>query len=238
MELIESGALPAFQILGQWRIERVMLDRLIDSLYEQSAPPECDPSGSPAALDTSATPEPTDTPDAFETPDPFEPRDIPEPRDVPEPRRMTPQQSRIARLVAEGLSNAEIAERLSVEISTVKSHVSRMLQRLNIDTRQQLIAYLWRTGFITSTSTGPGPSTLARRFWQSAPPARPRCVRDAGASRWDGRSAGDGAVAVVAQAGLGLAAPQGPRLAEGGDVRDHQGVHLVTGEGADVGDHG
>jgi DNA-binding NarL/FixJ family response regulator len=68
---------------------------------------------------------------------------------------MTLQQRRIGQLVGQGLPNAEIAERLSLEISTVKSHVSRMLQRLNLASRQQLIAHLWRTGFMASS----GPET-------------------------------------------------------------------------------
>ena len=69
---------------------------------------------------------------------------------------MTPQQQRIAQLVGQGLSNAEIAHRLSLEISTVKSHISRLLQRLDLHNREQLIVQLWRTGFITSAGPGTG----------------------------------------------------------------------------------
>jgi DNA-binding NarL/FixJ family response regulator len=135
MELIATGVLSAFQILGEWRVERVMLDRLIDRMYEQSAHHE----------------EPADGDDDA-------PVNLPPPPHSSQPLwiRMTPQQHRIARLVGEGLSNAEIAKRLSVEISTVKSHVSRMLQRLNMDSRQQLIAYLWRTGFLTDVGADEG----------------------------------------------------------------------------------
>ena len=163
MELIETGALPAFQILGEWRVEEVMLERLIDSLYEQSTRPETgtatpqqgrdqggDQGGHPAESGGHAL-----------------------------RRRMTPQQNRIARLVGEGLSNAEIAERLSVEISTVKSHVSRMLQRLNMDNRQQLIAYLWRTGFITSAETSEDTLTLAGNRYAADSPERLAIVRPA-----------------------------------------------------------
>ena len=61
---------------------------------------------------------------------------------------LTEQQQRIVRLIGEGMSNAEIAERLSVEVSTVKSHVSRVLQRLNLRDREQLIAHAWRSGLM------------------------------------------------------------------------------------------
>jgi DNA-binding NarL/FixJ family response regulator len=37
---------------------------------------------------------------------------------------------------------------LCLEASTVKSHVSRILLRLNLGSRQQLIAELWRSGFM------------------------------------------------------------------------------------------
>jgi Helix-turn-helix domain len=35
--LIQSGELPAFQVLGQWRVERAMFESLVDRLYERSA---------------------------------------------------------------------------------------------------------------------------------------------------------------------------------------------------------
>ena len=62
---------------------------------------------------------------------------------------LTPQQQRIGRLLADGLSNAEIAGRLNLQVSTVKTHISRMLQRLNLRDRHQLIAYIWRSGEAT-----------------------------------------------------------------------------------------
>jgi DNA-binding CsgD family transcriptional regulator len=133
--LIETGALPAFQILGEWRVEHAMLDQMVDRLYEQS--------GHPAHAISAV---PSESHPAGRTPASVVSR---APLDA-----MTPQQQRIGHLVAEGLSNAEIANRLSLEISTVKSHISRMLQRLNLHNRQQLVACLWRTGFIPQPETG------------------------------------------------------------------------------------
>src|SRR6266511_4825240 len=37
--LIASGTLPAFKILGEWRIDRELLEQMIDSLYEDAADP-------------------------------------------------------------------------------------------------------------------------------------------------------------------------------------------------------
>jgi DNA-binding CsgD family transcriptional regulator len=65
--------------------------------------------------------------------------------------------ARVLKLVAEGRSNAEIAEVLSIEISTVKSHVSRLLSRLDLPNRPHLIAYAWRTGVVEQEAGAPHP---------------------------------------------------------------------------------
>lgn len=61
---------------------------------------------------------------------------------------LTRQQRAILALLADGRSNVEIAEKLTVEVSTVKSHVSRLLQRFDLRDREQLIAFAWRTGMV------------------------------------------------------------------------------------------
>ncbi|MGH3505657.1 MAG: response regulator transcription factor, partial [Nocardioidaceae bacterium] len=43
-------------------------------------------------------------------------------------------------LVGEGLSNAEIAERLRLSQGTVRNYVSRLLRKLRVETRAQLVA--------------------------------------------------------------------------------------------------
>ena len=56
--------------------------------------------------------------------------------------RLTPRESEIARLVAEGLSNREIADRLVVAQRTAEGHVQRTLSKLGLTSRQQLAGWV------------------------------------------------------------------------------------------------
>lgn len=49
-------------------------------------------------------------------------------------------------LVAEGLSNQQIAERLGIGEKTVKTHVSNVLGKLNVSDRTQAAVYAWKSG--------------------------------------------------------------------------------------------
>jgi DNA-binding NarL/FixJ family response regulator len=51
-------------------------------------------------------------------------------------------------LIATGMSNAEVAAELTLEVSTVKSHISRLLSRLGLPNRERLIAFAWRSGVV------------------------------------------------------------------------------------------
>jgi len=50
---------------------------------------------------------------------------------------LTPRELDILRLVAEGLSNRQIAQRLSISVATAKTHVSRLLGKLGCSSRVQ-----------------------------------------------------------------------------------------------------
>lgn len=57
---------------------------------------------------------------------------------------LTPREQEVLTLVAEGASNREIAGRLFVEVSTVKSHVSSVLSKLALPSRAKLIAWVYQ----------------------------------------------------------------------------------------------
>jgi DNA-binding NarL/FixJ family response regulator len=60
--------------------------------------------------------------------------------------RMTPREREVINLIAEGLSNKEIAGRLHIATHTVKSHVRNVMEKLMLHTRLQIAAYAHRDG--------------------------------------------------------------------------------------------
>ncbi|MFW3171677.1 response regulator [Geodermatophilus sp. CPCC 206100] len=71
--------------------------------------------------------------------------------------QLTARQLRVADLVAEGLSNAEIAARLRVSRATVKGHITVALRRLGLRDRTQLAIHVHRTGRPTDRGEGRSP---------------------------------------------------------------------------------
>jgi DNA-binding NarL/FixJ family response regulator len=60
--------------------------------------------------------------------------------------RMTKREREVINLIAEGLSNKEIAARLHIATHTVKSHVRNVMEKLTLHTRLQIAAYAHRDG--------------------------------------------------------------------------------------------
>jgi DNA-binding NarL/FixJ family response regulator len=65
---------------------------------------------------------------------------------------LTERESEVFVLVAQGLSNAEIANQLYISLFTAKTHVSRILTKLNARDRAQLVMHAYETGLVTPGS--------------------------------------------------------------------------------------
>ncbi|MEU4410198.1 response regulator transcription factor [Streptosporangium sp. NPDC023963] len=63
--------------------------------------------------------------------------------------QLTPRELDVLRLLATGLSNAELADRLTLSVATVKTHVARILSKLGLRDRAQAVVVAYETGLIS-----------------------------------------------------------------------------------------
>jgi DNA-binding NarL/FixJ family response regulator len=72
----------------------------------------------------------------------------PQPRATPLPEDLTSREVELLALIAGGSTNAEIAERLVISPLTVKSHVSRILTKMDARDRTQLVVMAYESGLV------------------------------------------------------------------------------------------
>ncbi|GLW98980.1 response regulator transcription factor [Microtetraspora sp. NBRC 16547] len=63
--------------------------------------------------------------------------------------QVTDRERQVLALIARGLTNPEIADRLGVSVSTVKTHVRRLLAKLSVHDRAQLVIVAYETGVVS-----------------------------------------------------------------------------------------
>lgn len=68
---------------------------------------------------------------------------------LPHFEQLTEREREVLGLVARGLSNSEIAESLFISPATAKTHVSRIMMKLDSRDRAQLVALAYESGFVT-----------------------------------------------------------------------------------------
>ena len=65
---------------------------------------------------------------------------------------LTPRETDVLRLVAEGLTNAEIGEKLFISAGTAKTHIANVQAKLKARNRVGIAAWIWQNGL-----AGPAP---------------------------------------------------------------------------------
>jgi DNA-binding NarL/FixJ family response regulator len=81
---------------------------------------------------------------------------IPQPAPPKEFDELTTREQEVFRLIANGLSNAEIGRELYISDTTVKTHITHILQKLNLRDRVQAVVLAYQTGLVEADAPRPG----------------------------------------------------------------------------------
>ncbi|MFE7316511.1 response regulator [Streptomyces sp. NPDC057555] len=100
-------------------------------------------SGLPPQSETVPDSAPSTSP--ITTPEPSRPvRDVP----APLPERLTAREAEVLALIGQGLSNAEIGERLYLSRATIKTHINRIFAKTGVRDRAQAVRYAHRNRLV------------------------------------------------------------------------------------------
>lgn len=91
---------------------------------------------------------------------------------------LTPREAEVLRLVARGLSNQDIANRLLVSEATVRTHVGHLLSKLELTSRVQAVVVAYESGLLTPATPEPQPADHPRvgATWRSDVPCATRLL--------------------------------------------------------------
>jgi DNA-binding NarL/FixJ family response regulator len=146
--IVSGSDAPKVLMLTTFDLDEYVFDALragASGFLLKDAPPEQLVAGIRAVAEGQALLAPAITRRLIETFVQAVPRTAPPP---PELEELTDREREVLRLMARGLSNAEIADELVVSSTTVKTHVARVLSKLGLRDRVQAVVLAYETGIV------------------------------------------------------------------------------------------